>query len=233
MSRWRAIVFDMDDTLYDERQYVLSGFHAVARWAEAELGLPAAASYAELAGLYAQGVRGSTFDQWLTAHGLPTIELTPRLVAVYREHEPTLRPFPEVADLLAQLRYDHRLGLVSDGYLEVQRRKLAALGLAPLLDAVVFSDELGRASWKPSPAPFEAVCRRLDVAPVDAVYVADNATKDFAGPRRIGMASIWVRWPGGEYTAREPLGPEHAPDWTISSLAELPGLLDEARERTR
>lgn len=229
MSRWRAIIFDLDDTLYDERQYVLSGFYAVARWAQAELGLPVAESYADLAGLYAGGVRGSTFDQWLAARGLPAAELTPRLVAAYREHEPQLLPFPEAPALLARLRAGHRLGLVSDGYLAVQRRKLAALGLAPLLDAVVFSDELGRACWKPSPAPFEEVCRRLGVAPVEAVYVADNPAKDFAGPRRIGMASIWARWPGGEYTGREPAGPEFAPDWTISGLAELPGLLEETR----
>lgn len=226
MSRWRAIVFDLDDTLYDERQYVLSGFYAVARWVQAELGIPAAESYADLAGLYAQGVRGSTFNQWLTARGLPA-ELTPRLVETYREHEPQLRPFPEAPELLARLRADHRIGLVSDGYLGVQQRKLSALGLAPLLDAVVFSDELGRECWKPSPAPFEEVCRRLAVAPADAVYVADNPAKDFTGPRRVGMASIWVCWPGGEYTGRAPAGPDFAPDWTISGLAELPGLLEE------
>jgi putative hydrolase of the HAD superfamily len=231
VSRWRAIIFDLDDTLYAERQYVLSGFGAVARWAEAELGLPAAESYAALAGLYAQGVRGSTFDQWLAQRGLPGAELTPRMVAAYRAHAPELRPFPEAPALLAQLRRDHRLGLVSDGYLDVQRRKLAALGLEPLLDAVVFSDELGRVCWKPSPAPFVEVCRRLGVAPTEAIYVADNPAKDFAGPRSLGMASVWSRWPDGEYTAREPLGPAYAPDWIIGGLGELPGLLEKTLVR--
>ena len=69
MPAWQAIVFDLDDTLYPERAYVLSGFRAVAAWAAGELGLPVTQGFAELRRLFDDGVRGDTFNRWLESHG--------------------------------------------------------------------------------------------------------------------------------------------------------------------
>jgi putative hydrolase of the HAD superfamily len=221
VSSWQAIIFDLDDTLYPERDYVLSGFRAVAQWAASHAAIPADTGYASLHELFAQGVRGDTFNRWAAMHGHDPATLVPECVRAYREHQPALTPFAGVPALLASLRQHYKLGLVSDGYLGVQRRKLAGLQLAASFDAVVFSDELGRAAWKPSPQPFEEVARRLGIAPSAAVYVADNPAKDFLGARRAGMASIWLRRPGGEYTHLDPATPAHAPDLTVATLPEL------------
>jgi putative hydrolase of the HAD superfamily len=217
----KAIVFDLDDTLYPEESYVLSGFRAVAAHAAARIGWPAEQALAELSELHRAGVRGDTFNRWLQARAQDSPELVAELIAVYRGHKPCLEPFPGVLALLAGLRSSYRLGLVSDGYLQVQQAKLEALGLEPYLDAVVFSDSLGRASWKPSPIAFEAVLARLGVTAREAVYVADNPAKDFLGSRRLGMHGLRLRTPGCEHAAREPPTREHAPDGEIASLAEL------------
>lgn len=222
---WQAVIFDLDDTLYPERAYVLSGFRAVAEWAEAELGIPAAQGLAELGALFAQGVRGSTFDQWLRARAHDPAPLVTRLVEVYRAHTPAIAPFDGVPALLDALRARCRVGLLSDGYLDVQRRKLAALGVAERFDAVVFSDAWGRDAWKPSAVPFAAALAALGVPASAAVYVGDNPRKDFLGARRAGMRSIRARWPDGEYAALEPESAEHAPDLTAATLAELSALL--------
>lgn len=227
MTRWQAIVFDLDDTLYPERDYVLGGFRAVAAWAEPRLGLPADRGFAELRSLFEQGVRGDTFNRWLLGHGLDAALLIAEIVRVYREHQPALQPFPEMPKLLHGLRESARLGLVSDGYLDVQRRKLAALGIERYFDAIVFSDEWGRTAWKPSTQPFEAVLRRMDAAAGAAVYVADNPTKDFLGARRAGMSTIWLHRPGGGYAHLCPPTLEHAPDLTVTTPAELAEVLTE------
>jgi len=229
MPPWQAIVFDLDDTLYPERDYVLSGFRAVAEWCEPRLEIPREQGYSKLCKLYTEGIRGDTFNRWLHLYGLDE-KLAPTLVQVYREHGPRISPFPEVPALLSGLHCRYRLGLLSDGFLGVQQRKFKALGLASFFDAVLFSDELGREHWKPKPKPFDEILLRLGVREPDrAVYVADNPLKDFLGARQVGMYTIWFRWVGGEYTHLEPPTEAHRAERLIRSLVELPELLIRAR----
>ncbi len=225
MRRYQALIFDLDDTLYPERAFAVGGFRAAASWLSGPAGRPADAIFAELLAIHDGGNRTGSFDLWLAEHGLAGGDRLDRLVRIYREHEPRLEPFPAVRGLLARLRPDYRLGLVSDGLHEVQARKLSALGLADSFDAVVFSDLMGREAWKPSPRPFEAVLARLAAPPARALYVADNPGKDFLGPRRLGMATVRVRPKGGYYSQCEPPTPDHAPDVEIADIGLLEGLI--------
>lgn len=223
---FQAIIFDMDDTLYPERDFVLSGFAAVAAWADGALGIPQADGYALLAQLFADGVRGDTFNRWLAVWGVANVDgVLPQLVAVYRDHEPRIRPFPEVPALLAHLQSTYRLGLLSDGYLAVQQRKLAALGLASCFEAIVFSDKWGRENWKPAKRPFEAVLDGLAIEAAAVVYIADNPTKDFLGARQAGMKSIRLRHREGVYTDQEAISPAYRPDFEVNDVTALARLL--------
>jgi len=228
----QAIVFDMDDTLYPERDYVLSGFRAVATWAEERLGIPADQSFTELRWLFEDGVRGDTFNRWLESHGFQPDEWVPQMVQAYREHNPHIEPYPEVPELLQRLRPRYHLGLVTDGYAEVQKRKLTALGLTSCFDVLVFSDEWGREAWKPNSRPFEIALERLGVPGPEAVYVADNPCKDFLGAREVGMWTVRVRRPDGLYSHLEPSSSEHAPDVEIETLDRLETILVRIGEPT-
>ncbi len=221
----QAVVFDLDDTLYPERDYVLSGFRAVADWAERQLGIAASLAFDELCRLLDAGVTGHTFDRWLETHDLPAGGLVPAMVAVYRGHVPRILPYPEVPGVLDHLRGRYRLALLSDGDGGVQRRKLAALGIRDRFDAVVFSDDEGRAAWKPSPRPFEVSLGRLGVRGDEAVYVGDNPLKDFVGARAVGMRTLRVRRPDGLYRHLEPPSHEHRADEEITSLEPLETML--------
>ncbi len=227
VNKWRAVVFDLDDTLYPESDYVLSGFRAVATWAAEHLGIPQEIGYESLEGLFRSACRGNTFDRWLALHHVAAgSTMIAELTGIYRDHQPTgLTAFPEVRDVLTQLKRNVSLGIVSDGYLAVQQRKLAALGLAPYFDTVVFSDQWGRGFWKPSQRPFLAVCEQLAVKAENAIYVGDNPHKDFHGARSLGMGTVRVQREEGEHAAAVPVSKLHAPDVTISSLRELPDLL--------
>jgi putative hydrolase of the HAD superfamily len=222
MHNLQAIVFDMDDTLYAEQDFVLSGFQAVADWAAINLGISAARGYTTLADLYHQGIRNNTFNQWLTIHQVENPEVVTKLLAVYREHSPRIKPFAESIELLQLLATKpYQIGLVSDGYLSVQQRKWAALGLDAFFDAVVFSDSLGRANWKPSTAPFKLVLDRLNIAPEFSVYIGDNPRKDFFGARQLGMRTIQVKRAASEYGDLPPPALDYAADLTIDSLAQV------------
>jgi putative hydrolase of the HAD superfamily len=223
VNKWRAVIFDLDDTLYLERDFVLSGFTAVAAWAEARFGVPAAHTGSELCRLAEHDQGGNVFDRWLAGRGLAA-EHVPDMVRIYREHHPHIQPFAAVPELLRCVKQEAALALLTDGYLDVQKRKLAALGLACWFDAVVFSDSWGRSFWKPHSRPYEETLTALGVPGCDAVYVADNPAKDFIGARRVRMASIRVRF-GGMHDAAVPDTAEHEPDHQVDNLADLETLL--------
>ena len=221
MNSLQAIVFDLDDTLYSEQDYVISGFRAVANWAAVNLGIAQDEGFTTLSNLYDQGVRNNTFNQWLAIHQIENPAIVTNLLDVYRAHAPTISPFDESIDLLKTLTKSYKIGLVSDGYLQVQQRKWAALGLDSFFDAVVFSDSLGRANWKPSTAPFKLVLDRLNVAPEFSVYIGDNPRKDFFGARQLGMSTIWIKRSNSEYGDLQPPSLDYHPDVSIDSLAQV------------
>jgi putative hydrolase of the HAD superfamily len=229
VPRWRAVVLDLDDTLYPEAAYVRSGFRAVATQVQEALGVPAGEAEAELVALFEQGVRGDTFDRWLASRGLGGEVVVGDLVAAYRAHEPDIDPYPDAAPLLGRLRAGgFAVGLLSDGDPAVQGAKLDALGLRDAFDAIVITGELGEGAGKPSPRGYVEVLRRLgDAPPGESVYVSDNPAKDFLGARRAGMRSIRVRRPEGVYAALEPETPEHAPDAETDDLERVQRALEE------
>jgi putative hydrolase of the HAD superfamily len=220
LSNWDAVLFDLDDTLYLERDYVASGLRAVSAWASGCLGVSEEEACRELSKLYWGDCHSRTFDCWLARRGIEPGWAGP-MVEVYREHTPQIHPLPGVRELLARLEQRCPLGLVSDGWAAVQRRKLAALRLGYHFRAVVFSDELGHDRWKPSTAPFEAALARLRVDARRTVYIGDNPAKDFRGARQCGILSVRIRHPGGVHRTAEPATAEDAPDREIAALEEL------------
>jgi len=223
---YRAIILDLDDTLYPEHDYVRSGFQAVARRLEAEAGFSARETFEGLRALFEAGERERTLNRWLRDRRLDEERWIGPMLRWYREHDPQIELAAETIEVLDALRGRYALGLVSDGRLAQQQKKVAALGIDRWISAIVLSDVFGRDHWKPSTKPFEEVLRQLRVSGDSAVYVADNPTKDFLGARQLDMGTIRLRRAGGVYSHLEPPTEKHAPDVEIATLGELPALLD-------
>ena len=191
--RLRAVLFDLDDTLYPEKAFVDGGFRAVARFLAERVPRSEADLADRLWALHAIEGRGRLFDTLLEELGVDhDVDLVLACLLVYRSHPIALEPFPGVHSTLAELRTAGvRTGLVSDGHAAVQRRKLAGLGsIAARLDVVVMTDELGPAYAKPSPMAFRVACRILDVPPSLTTYVGNDPRKDFLGAREAGLHTI-------------------------------------------
>lgn len=227
----RAVIFDLDDTLYPERQYVLSGYRAVADWCHETFALDRRRVFEELVDLLDGGSKGQTFDLFLQNHEIDNGVTVQQMVDVYRNHEPDIEVYPGVRELLGRLGHTMRLGVLSDGHLSVQRRKFEALGISEYFTAVVFSDELGADAWKPSKKPFERAAQLLEVDPEDCAYVGENSLKDFLGAKRAGMTTVRVLGPSGFYTSMEPPTPAHAADISIDSLQDMEASLEKIGRR--
>jgi carbamoyl-phosphate synthase large subunit len=232
----QVIIFDMDDTLYPEADFVRSGHRAVAErvWQDLSVDIEP-----ELRRRFAVGQRGDLMSAALVALGIKvTADYVARvLVPVYREHSPIIRPYVETVPVLTELRKrGYRLALLSDGVATVQRRKLDALGLDKFFDEVVITDEIGRDAWKPSTTGFERILDALGVCGQEAMYVADNPCKDFYGPHQLSMRTARIVRPGTEHCASLAPSPENQPQCTIfalDNLLETPNLFDDAREKSQ
>ena len=191
----KAALFDLDDTLYEELTFVRSGFRAVARVLAQRTGGDEAALFARMWQVLEQQGRGRVFDTILeeALSGRQTADDVRLLLYVYRSHRPEIALSPDAKPLLASLRAaGMTLGIVTDGLGTVQRNKIAALGLDPLVDAIVCTDEIGREWWKPSTTPFTVALALLGVEPARAAYVGNDPGKDFAGPNAMGMRTIQI-----------------------------------------
>jgi putative hydrolase of the HAD superfamily len=214
----RAIVFDLDDTLYRYRAFVDGGFRAVARAVELEHHVPAASVLRTLRAARRLGRRGRELQVLCAAHAFDTTTLA-RLVSELVEHDPALRLPSASARVIDALRPTWRVGILTNGSPRVQWRKVAALGLHALVDAVVLAEEHGARAGKPDPGAFAAVLRRLGVGPDRAVCVGDNPLADVAGARAAGMFTI-------HFQPRPTHAAVPGADACVRRLSEVPAVAD-------
>lgn len=218
MARLQAILIDLDDTLYEERSYVESGFRAVAAFLEAERDLPADYSYPSMLAFLELEGRGKVFDRIIERFEMRQAEgLVDACIDVYRNHVPEIAPYPDVEQTLQQLGKEYQLALVTNGLPLMQQRKLDALGLARYFRSIVFCDAID--APKPSPGGLEKALSDIGVTVDEALFVGDNPETDGAAAAALQMRFVRVKT--ARFAERVTTAPE------IDHFSELPGFLGE------
>ena len=222
-----TVVFDLDDTLYDEAEYCRSGFAAVAKHLAVDNAAPAAGLiFAALWNQFMAGNRSKTFNAALDELGIGyDQQRIAELVGIYRNHVPAIALPPDSEQVLRTLSAKYSLGLLTDGFLPAQQLKVKALGIKKHFASIVYTEQLGRESWKPSPAGFEKILHDLDGRPENAVYVADNEDKDFIAPNKLGLATVQLLRPARIHRSAS-ASPGAAAHHIIHKISELPALIE-------
>lgn len=187
-----GVIFDLDDTLYSEKQYVRSGYKAVAKllgdealadrlWTYFENGKPA-------------------IDELLNELGC--MGRKEECLEAYREQIPEITLYDGVVDLILELKSKGiKVGIITDGRVSGQKRKLQALGLDKLIDDIIITDELGGTQFrKPCDIAFRIMQCRWGIPFEQIIYVGDNPTKDFQACRQLGMRWTYFRNENGLYS---------------------------------
>ena len=217
------LVFDLDDTLYLERDFAMSGYRAVGRWMRKTLGVEGFDRVC--ADLFEAGERRRVFDRALAKLGVPAGRIAVgRLVEGYRAHRPEIALAPDAARYLERVRGRIPLGLITDGQAMTQWAKIRALGLEAIIDHIVVTGDWPPGFGKPHPRAFETLERTRRAAPHRMVYVADNPLKDFVTPRARGWFTVQIARARRVHLAPAP-DDLHAAHATIGSLDQLDGLL--------
>ena len=212
-ARRRVFVFDLDDTLFKELDFLRSAFREIARTLAPEA---PETLFAEMLDARSRGE--NVFARLSARFGVPVADLLAR----YRAHVPDVALAPAVRATLETLRErGATLCLLTDGRSLTQRNKIRALGLDAFFDDanVVISEEFG--SEKPSARNCEFFAEKFPGA--DFCCVGDNPAKDFAAPNALGWRTVCLLDDGGNVRPQDFAAVPAAflPQRKIKTLTEL------------
>lgn len=173
----KYIIFDLDDTLVYEIDYLYSAYREIASYIDPE---HSEALYDKMVEGYHKKI--NVFEYLHQEYGVVVQEL----LSMYRNHKPTISLIQGANEVLEQLRSaGHKIGVITDGRSVTQRNKLKALEIEDWFDLIIVSEEVG--STKPDPRNFVPFVSQ-DIE--DYFYVADNPKKDFITPNQLGWTTL-------------------------------------------
>jgi putative hydrolase of the HAD superfamily len=233
----KVVLFDLDDTLFAHRAAVANGIKAHVARLGAPYGVLDAATtvafwhdleeshyHAYLAGrLDFEGQRRARARDFAARHGIALDDdaasvwfatYFERYVENWALHDDTLPCLDELEQRIPGVRF----GLITNGDLAYQTRKVTAVGLDARIDGIVASGEVGVV--KPDAAIFVHACEEFGVEPADAAYVGDRLRTDAIGAARAGLTGIWLN-----RTAVVP-DPPDAADARAAAVVEIRSLTD-------
>lgn len=173
-----VIVFDLDDTLYSELDYLKSAYKSIALLLEP---IEWKQLYLKIFSMYRSKMNVFEFlsDNY-------KIEVS-SLIEMYRNHNPDIHLFDGVFGVFDAIKSKNgKIGIITDGRSKTQRAKLKSLGILHYIDSILISDEIG--SEKPNIANFKAIENSL--TGTTYYYIADNLKKDFVAPNILGWRSV-------------------------------------------
>ncbi|MFC4543629.1 HAD family hydrolase [Halosolutus amylolyticus] len=224
-TAYETLVFDLDRTLVVHDQSTADVFEAACARCGVEpfCDTDALELTSRLVANGSTELDAAAFDRRLfataaTAAGatIDPTELASAYDDVLDESAVSLRPGARTALALAE---EYETALVTNGPERTHATKLAAAGIRDRFDVIVFGSDVSRV--KPAPDPIERALGRLGSDPARALKIGDSLEKDVAGANAAGVDSVWIPFADRSRTTADP-----EPSYTLSTLAELPALLE-------
>lgn len=174
-----VVCFDLDDTLYNEIDYLKSAYRQIAMTLAKENWK---ILYGKMFSLYRS--KKDVFTYLINVYPTTSKEI---LLNDYRNHVPSINLFPGVRSIFDKIKKQGgKLAIITDGRSETQRNKLHSLGIMPVLDKVVISGEIG--TEKPNEANFKVI--EAAFKNHTYYYIGDNFKKDFLAPNKRNWISM-------------------------------------------
>jgi putative hydrolase of the HAD superfamily len=189
----KAVIFDLDNTLYNENKFVHSGFkYVTSKYFDGSKNI-----YKKLCALYDKSnqckitsASHKIFDQLLLELGTYSKEKVMDMTYAYRFHTPLIELYSWVQPFLIELRAKHiKIGILTNGKTMPQYNKINKLSVQKFIDRYLICDILDFKYWKPHPLPYKILLNQLGIKPNQTIYVDDNK-ENIEIALEIGMHSI-------------------------------------------
>ncbi len=188
----KLLIFDLDNTLYAEGDYVISGFKTVAKYVQHKFNKSYFEAYRLLLESFIRNGRGKNIETLVQKFALGA-GVVPELINVYRSHVPDIRMSEQVVELLGRLGVDHQLCLITNGWPNVQARKVEALGLENYFDLILYSQLDGLQYAKPHQKYFLEALERFNVDPSEALVIGDDWEADIKGAMNVSIEAVHIK----------------------------------------
>lgn len=219
----KLVAFDLDDTLYNEKDFVFGAFKEVSQYLSNKYNLDSEDIYNDMINILENHGRGKIFNIICDNYNIG--EDIKALVEVYRNAKPKLKLYEDSIEILNKLKYNYKLGLITDGLAYVQWNKIKLLEIEMYFDNIIVTDDLGREYWKPHIMPFRNMAEKFKLLPSECIYIGDNPNKDFYGAKKFGYKTIrLVREIGDHIHVR--LDNEYEADYEVRSLSEIISIIE-------
>ncbi|MDP0494014.1 MAG: HAD family hydrolase [Fusobacterium sp. JB021] len=178
----KAIVFDLDNTLYNEADYFRETYKKIGEYLSGILKENSSVIKNELMEILENFGDKRVFDIYIKKRGLD-IEVKNKMIEIYRAADVNIILKKNALNLLKFLRTKHlKIGLLTNGGEKTQVNKIRNLKLENLFDEIVITGkELKREHWKPNKKAFKLILERLRVEPEEIIYIGDNPKTDLGG----------------------------------------------------
>lgn len=189
-NKVEAIVFDLDNTLYDSKQYFVGSFKEIAHYVSKKHKVSYRKSYHLLTSIWKNksSMYSFLFDDFLEQ--LKLYENPKKLVKIFNSYSGKIKPFSDTIPTIKKLKgKGYKMGLITDGNISRQKRKIKKLELEDCFDCIIFTKKL---KPKPSVKPYFILLQRLKLKPSEVVYVGDNPNLDFSGAKKVGLKTVRV-----------------------------------------
>jgi putative hydrolase of the HAD superfamily len=210
-----AAIFDLDNTLYDVKQYFHGAFIEISEYIGNKYNLDGGIIYKDLKDIWSKktSMYRHLFDDVLKKYEIQS-EVN-KVVTMFNEYECELEPYPDVKPTINKLKkMNFKLGIITDGVVERQKRKLLSLSIKDYFDEVIYTKEIGYT--KPSTKPFELMLNKININPEDSYYIGDNPSIDFRGAKKVNMKTVRIK--KGEF---KNIPSDHFIDFEINDYEEL------------
>jgi len=229
----KAVLFDVDETLFDRtlaQKAVLElimrqlprVFHDFPPERVLAAFLKSDQIYTDMfnSGAASEGSRDRRSKLFLQLLGIDE-KYTTKITELYVKDYPGVKAHVDGAiPVVKELSHKFKLGVVSNGFTDVQYRKLETMGLRDLFSCVVLSEECG--IRKPDPRIFHQAASLLHMQPQECLYIGDSYANDVIGAKNAGMQACWLN----RESATVP-DEKIKPDFVITKFEELPVMLEQ------
>jgi putative hydrolase of the HAD superfamily len=185
----KLIIFDLDDTLFRERDFVISGFRAVTEYVGRKYKTNKF-FYQNLINIFDEQGRGKVFDAVLNKYGIIGKNIVNELVEVYRNHNPKIKLWAGGKKVLSFLSKKYILVLMTDGAEKTQKNKVKFLKIENFFKKIVYTDSYG--ATKPDTLLYIRILNKFKIKPQEVLAIGDNPEKDFIGAKSLGIKTARI-----------------------------------------